>query len=214
MVRPRPPINAATLAPTGNSPPGHASTMPTHSMPLTSAASAHSPRRMCNSAWLMPNPRTLMTTSPSLGSGLGMSVYTRLSSPPNFSSTIARMVSPPGPSRTTAGAAGRADCSDSATDMTHLLFPILGRLAQYYGPSNPALSTRLVVRCSALGLAARGRPGLAGRRGRCERPDVLDRSVHRCAQRFWAIGDVSQQGSALMRGDQRDCQVSGVGVGT
>ena len=54
----------------------------------------------------MPNPFTLITTSPSLGSGLGMSVYTRLSSPPNPFKTIARMVSPPGCSRTTAGAVG------------------------------------------------------------------------------------------------------------
>src|SRR5580693_9183483 len=55
MVRPRPPISAATLAPTGNSPPGQDFTSPTHSMPLTFAASAHSPRRMCISAWLIPN---------------------------------------------------------------------------------------------------------------------------------------------------------------
>ncbi len=43
MVRPRPPISAATLAPIGNSPPGQDFTSPTHSMPITFAASAHSP---------------------------------------------------------------------------------------------------------------------------------------------------------------------------
>src|SRR5262245_30425500 len=41
MVRPRPPMRAATLAPTGNSPPGDDFTTPTHSMPLTGAAAAH-----------------------------------------------------------------------------------------------------------------------------------------------------------------------------
>src|SRR5258708_5197569 len=35
MVLPRPPIKAATLLPTANSPLGHDFTMPTHSMPLT-----------------------------------------------------------------------------------------------------------------------------------------------------------------------------------
>ena len=35
-------------------------------MPLTSAASAHSPRRMCISAWLMPNALISMTTWPAL----------------------------------------------------------------------------------------------------------------------------------------------------
>ena len=69
--------------------------MPTHSMPLTFAASAHSPLRMCISAWLMPNALISMTTWPASGSGSGSSVYTRLSGPPNFSRTIARMVSPP-----------------------------------------------------------------------------------------------------------------------
>src|SRR5215510_15624195 len=91
MVRPSPPISAATLAPTGNSPPGQDFTSPTHSMPLTFAASAHSPRRMCSSAWLRPNALISMTTWPTLGSGCGMSLYTRLSRPPNFSRTIARM---------------------------------------------------------------------------------------------------------------------------
>src|SRR5262245_1835615 len=91
MVRPSPPINEATLAPTGNSPPGQDFTSPTHSMPITFAASAHSPRRMCSSAWLMPNALMSMTTWPAMGSGSGMSSYTRLSSPPNFSSTIARI---------------------------------------------------------------------------------------------------------------------------
>src|SRR5215813_12179679 len=43
IVRPRSPINAATLVPTANSPPGQDFTTPTHSIPLTSAASAHSP---------------------------------------------------------------------------------------------------------------------------------------------------------------------------
>jgi len=66
MVRPRPPISAATLAPIGNSPPGQDFTNPTHSMPMTFAASAHSPRRICISAWLMPNVLIAMTTSPAL----------------------------------------------------------------------------------------------------------------------------------------------------
>src|SRR5262249_37498412 len=94
MVRPRPPMRAATLAPTGNSPPGQDFTSPTHSMPLTFAASAHSPRRMCSSAWLRPNALISMTTWPSSGSGSGISLYTRLSRPPNFSRTIARMAFP------------------------------------------------------------------------------------------------------------------------
>ena len=160
MVRPRPPISAATFAPTGNSPPGHESTMPTHSMPLTSAASAHSPRRMCSSAWLIPNPFTSITTSPSLGNGLGMSVYTRLSSPPNLSRMIARMLSPPGLSRTTAGAVGgTVDRGEPMVDITlpppkssaglwisiregrrwesqHVVF------AQQNGPTNPLLWAR------------------------------------------------------------------------
>src|ERR1700730_18649746 len=54
-----PPINAATLVPTANSPPRQDLTRPTHSMPLTSAAAAHSPLRMCISAWLMPNAFTV-----------------------------------------------------------------------------------------------------------------------------------------------------------
>src|SRR5215813_573149 len=91
MVRPRPPINAATLAPTRNSPPGADFTSPTHSMPITFAASAHSPRRMCISAWLRPNALISMTTWPALGSGSGISLYTRLSSPPNCSMTMARI---------------------------------------------------------------------------------------------------------------------------
>ncbi len=40
----------APKSPTGNSPPGHDLTRPTHSMPLTGAALAHSPRRICISA--------------------------------------------------------------------------------------------------------------------------------------------------------------------
>ena len=40
-------------------------------MPLTVAASAHSPRRMCISAWLIPNALISMTTCPALGSGSG-----------------------------------------------------------------------------------------------------------------------------------------------
>src|SRR5215471_3156072 len=43
MVRPRPPISAATLAPTGNSPPGHDFTRPTHSMPITFGFSPFTP---------------------------------------------------------------------------------------------------------------------------------------------------------------------------
>src|SRR6476660_2553411 len=39
----------------------------------------------------MPNAFTLMTTCPALGSGSGISLMTRLSRPPNFSRTIARM---------------------------------------------------------------------------------------------------------------------------
>src|SRR4051795_473550 len=73
MVRPRPPINAATLDPTANSPLGQDLTRPTHSMPLTSAASAHSPLRMCISAWFTPNALTWMTTWPGFGSGSGIS---------------------------------------------------------------------------------------------------------------------------------------------
>src|ERR1700744_3104763 len=89
IVRPSPPISAATLVPTANSPPGQESTMPTHSIPLTGAASAHSPRLMCISAWLIPNALIRMTPMPSFGSGFGMSLYTSASRPPNPSSTIA-----------------------------------------------------------------------------------------------------------------------------
>src|SRR5690242_9072548 len=96
MVRPRPPINAATLDPTANSPLGQDLTRPTHSMPLTSAASAHSPLRICISAWFTPNALTWMTTWPGFGSGSGSSLMTRLSGPPNFSMTIARMENPSG----------------------------------------------------------------------------------------------------------------------
>src|ERR1700722_3848460 len=116
MVRPSPPMSAATLAPTGNSPPGQNFTMPTHSMPLTGAASAHSPRRICSSAWLMPNALTAMTTWPALGSGFGISLYTRLSRPPNFSKTIARMTV----LQTTGGASAgeeSADCVRNLPDM-------------------------------------------------------------------------------------------------
>jgi hypothetical protein len=49
------------LVPTANSPPGQDLTTPTHSMPLTSAISAHSPLRMCISAWLIPNALTWIT---------------------------------------------------------------------------------------------------------------------------------------------------------
>ncbi len=56
--------------------------MPTHSMPLTGAASAHSPRRMCISAWLMPNALISMTTHAGLRLGLrACSLKTRLSEP-------------------------------------------------------------------------------------------------------------------------------------
>src|SRR5262249_22952350 len=62
MVRPNPPISAATFAPTAKSPPRQDFTTPTHSMPLTGAASAHSPRRICTSAWLIPKALIWMTT--------------------------------------------------------------------------------------------------------------------------------------------------------
>src|SRR4051812_252073 len=94
MVRPRPPMSAATLAPTGNSPPGQDLMTPTHSMPLTSAISAHSPLRMCNSAWLRPNALTSITAWPSFGSGSGISRMTRTSGPPNSVLRIARMGCP------------------------------------------------------------------------------------------------------------------------
>ena len=57
-----------------NSPPGQDFTRPTHSMPLTSAASAHFARRMCISAWLIPNALIWMTTCTGFGSGSGMSL--------------------------------------------------------------------------------------------------------------------------------------------
>src|SRR5262244_2415874 len=40
-------------------------------MPITFAASAHSLRRMCMSAWLMPNALISLATWPALGSGSG-----------------------------------------------------------------------------------------------------------------------------------------------
>src|SRR5882724_11097727 len=44
----------------------------------------------------MPNAFTWITTSPSFGPGSGISLMTRLSRPPNFSRTIARIRSLPG----------------------------------------------------------------------------------------------------------------------
>src|SRR6516165_7329385 len=65
--------------------------MPTHSIPLTGAASAHSPLRMCISAWLIPNAFTSITAYPGLGSGSAISLITKCSTPPNPSMTIARI---------------------------------------------------------------------------------------------------------------------------
>src|SRR6266550_993750 len=47
----------------------------------------------------MPNAFTWMTTCPAFGSGCGISFMTRLSRPPNFSRTIARIRSLPGSDR-------------------------------------------------------------------------------------------------------------------
>src|SRR5262249_49088096 len=88
-------MNAATLVPAANSPPGQDLTTPTHSMPLTSAISAHSPLRMCSSAWLRPNAFTSITAWPAFGSGSGTSRMTSTSGPPNPVLRIARMSNPP-----------------------------------------------------------------------------------------------------------------------
>src|SRR5262245_44452115 len=84
-------MSAATLVPGANSPPGQDLTMPTHSMPLTSAISAHSPLRMCSSAWLRPNALTWITAWPAFGSGCGISRMTSTSGPPNPVLRIARI---------------------------------------------------------------------------------------------------------------------------
>jgi hypothetical protein len=99
MVRPRPPMRLATGVPSSISPPGHPSTMPTHSIPLMGTHSAHSPLRMCISAWLTPNALIRITTSPCFGSGVGTSLMTRDSGPPNFSITIAFIVGDYGSAR-------------------------------------------------------------------------------------------------------------------
>src|SRR5262249_40691063 len=88
-------MSAATLVPTANSPPGQDLTTPTHSMPLTSAISAHSPFRMCNSAWFRPNALTSITACPSFGSGSEISRMTSTSGPPNPVLRIARMAHSP-----------------------------------------------------------------------------------------------------------------------
>src|SRR5258708_4385652 len=69
MVRPIPPMKAATLVPGSNSPPGQDLTNPTHSIPVTVAASAHSPFRIWVSAWLIPNAFTSISTEPGSGTG-------------------------------------------------------------------------------------------------------------------------------------------------
>src|SRR5262249_46594597 len=64
-------------------------------MPLTSAISAHSPLRMCSSAWLRPNALTSITAWPAFGSGSGISRISSTSGPPNCFLRIARMRVPP-----------------------------------------------------------------------------------------------------------------------
>src|SRR5215469_167323 len=94
MVRPIPPMKAATLVPTANSPPGHALTSPTHSMPLTNAASAQSPFLIWVSALFMPNALTSISTEPGCGTGSGNFSMTRLSTPPKPLMMIARIRNP------------------------------------------------------------------------------------------------------------------------
>jgi hypothetical protein len=77
IVRPSP-ISAATFAPTGNSPPGHDFTRPTHSMPAHMYLGVIDAER-------------LYLDDDMYGSGSGISLMTRLSGPPNFSRTIARI---------------------------------------------------------------------------------------------------------------------------
>src|SRR5262245_52841675 len=85
-------MSAPTLVPGANSPPGQDLTTPTHSMPLTSAISAHSPLRICSSAWLRPNALTWITAWPAFGSGSGISRMTSTSGPPKPVLRIARMI--------------------------------------------------------------------------------------------------------------------------
>src|SRR5262249_16600416 len=64
-------------APIGNSPSEQDFTSPTHSMPITVAASAHSLRRMCKFGMVVPNALFWTTTCPASGSGSGISLQTR-----------------------------------------------------------------------------------------------------------------------------------------
>jgi hypothetical protein len=92
MVRPRPPIRAATAVPVGYSPEGQEMTIPTHSMPIIGIDSAHSPRRMCISAWLRPKALTWIKAVPAVGMGMGWSSMERVEGGPNELSRIAFIV--------------------------------------------------------------------------------------------------------------------------
>src|SRR6202012_3013366 len=72
---------------------------------------------------------------------------------------MARMVAPPGRSRTTAGAVGSAD---SEIDMMCRPLPlrILGWSAQYYGRGDPDMSSRMAAGVQPLGLRRAADRGL------------------------------------------------------
>src|ERR1700722_4359652 len=115
---------------------------------------------------------------------------------------MARMVTPPGCSRTTAGAAGRAlpGGGDSAADMVcfPLRLTIMGCSAHYYGRGGPFLSMGIGGDSACL-LARSGSPAVGGRR---KRTDVFDRPCQRGAQRFRVVGEKGDQGATLMSGNK------------
>jgi hypothetical protein len=77
-----PPRMATTAVPSASRPPGSASTVPAHSMPVTLATSPKAPLRMYASAWFSPNALTAIRTSPAAGTGSGSSVTVSTSGPP------------------------------------------------------------------------------------------------------------------------------------
>src|ERR1700761_5194403 len=69
-------------------------------------------------------------------------------------------------------------------------------------------------RRSAGGLSPRGTfPRSTGPRRWREGTHVFDSRIECCTQRLWVISGVSEQGAALMGDDQRDREVSWIGVG-
>src|SRR5258708_16299303 len=85
------PMTDATFWPGCNALPGAASTIPTHSMPMTRGnfTVGDPPLRVISSARLSPKALIRTSTQPSRGSGLGTSRICNTSGPPACSTTIA-----------------------------------------------------------------------------------------------------------------------------